>query len=43
MCSPDTLQKAGSDVLTGGTDTHLLQLDCARRVDGKEAEERLAR
>ena len=35
--------EGGRDVLTGGTDTHLLQLDL-RRTDwtGKDAEERLA-
>jgi glycine hydroxymethyltransferase len=39
----DTLQGGGLDVLTGGTDTHLLQIDL-RRTDwtGKDAEERLA-
>jgi glycine hydroxymethyltransferase len=39
----DELQSLGLDVLTGGTDTHLLQLDL-RRTDwtGKDAEERLA-
>src|SRR4029450_13746711 len=39
----DTLQSGGLDVLTGGTDTHLLQLDL-RSTDwtGKDAEERLA-
>jgi glycine hydroxymethyltransferase len=39
----DTLQAGGLDVLTGGTDTHLLQVDL-RETDwsGKEAEERLA-
>src|SRR6266516_172568 len=38
----ETLERAGLDVLTGGTDTHLLQVDL-RRTDwtGKEAEERL--
>jgi glycine hydroxymethyltransferase len=38
-----TLQEGGLDVLTGGTDTHLLQVDL-RATDwtGKEAEERLA-
>jgi glycine hydroxymethyltransferase len=37
-----TLQERGLDVLTGGTDTHLLQVDL-RATDwtGKEAEERL--
>jgi glycine hydroxymethyltransferase len=39
----DTLQEHGLDVLTGGTDTHLLQLDLRRTSwTGKEAEERLA-
>jgi glycine hydroxymethyltransferase len=39
----DTLQEGGLDVLTGGTDTHLLQVDL-RSTDwsGKDAEERLA-
>jgi glycine hydroxymethyltransferase len=38
----DTLTEGGLDVLTGGTDTHLLQLDL-RSTDwtGKDAEERL--
>src|SRR5438876_5379311 len=39
----DTLQEGGLDVLTGGTDTHLLQLDLrSTEWTGKEAEERLA-
>ena len=39
----DETLDGGLDVLTGGTDTHLLQLDL-RRDDwtGKDAEERLA-
>jgi glycine hydroxymethyltransferase len=38
----DTLQEGGLDVLTGGTDTHLLQVDLRRTAwTGKEAEERL--
>ena len=39
----ETLQAGGLEVLTGGTDTHLLQLDL-RATDwtGKDAEERLA-
>jgi glycine hydroxymethyltransferase len=38
----ETVQEGGIDVLTGGTDTHLLQLDL-RSTDwtGKDAEERL--
>jgi glycine hydroxymethyltransferase len=38
----ETLQEGGLDVLTGGTDTHLILVDL-RRTDwsGKEAEERL--
>ena len=37
------LQSGGLDVLTGGTDTHLLQLDLrATEWTGKQAEERLA-
>jgi glycine hydroxymethyltransferase len=39
----DTLQDGGLDVLTGGTDTHLLQVDLrATEWTGKAAEERLA-
>ncbi|HST24631.1 MAG TPA: serine hydroxymethyltransferase [Gaiellaceae bacterium] len=39
----DTLQAGGTDVLTGGTDTHLLQVDLRRtHWTGKDAEERLA-
>src|SRR5919204_672778 len=39
----DTLQEGGLEVLTGGTDTHLLQLDLrSTEWTGKEAEERLA-
>src|SRR5205823_5874981 len=39
----DELEQGGLDVLTGGTDTHLLQVDL-RSTDwtGKDAEERLA-
>jgi glycine hydroxymethyltransferase len=38
-----TLQEGGIDVLTGGTDTHLLQIDLRRTEwTGKDAEERLA-
>jgi glycine hydroxymethyltransferase len=37
-----TLMEGGLDVLTGGTDTHLLQLDLRRTEwTGKDAEERL--
>ncbi len=39
----ESLQAGGLDVLTGGTDTHLLQVDLrASEWSGKEAEERLA-
>jgi glycine hydroxymethyltransferase len=39
----ETLQEGGLDVLTGGTDTHLLQVDLRRTEwTGKDAEERLA-
>jgi glycine hydroxymethyltransferase len=39
----DTLMDGGLDVLTGGTDTHLLQLDLRKTEwTGKDAEERLA-
>jgi glycine hydroxymethyltransferase len=39
----DTLMEGGLDVLTGGTDTHLLQLDLrGTEWTGKDAEERLA-
>jgi glycine hydroxymethyltransferase len=39
----DTLREGGLDVLTGGTDTHLLQVDLrATEWTGKDAEERLA-
>ena len=39
----ETLQDGGLEVLTGGTDTHLVQVDLRRtRWTGKEAEERLA-
>jgi glycine hydroxymethyltransferase len=39
----ETLMEGGLDVLTGGTDTHLLQLDLRRTEwTGKDAEERLA-
>lgn len=39
----EALQEGGLDVLTGGTDTHLLLLDLRRTAwTGKEAEERLA-
>ena len=40
----DTLQEEGLDVLTGGTDTHLLQVDLrSTEWTGKDAEERLAK
>ena len=39
----ETLQDGGLDVLTGGTDTHLLLVDLRRTEwTGKDAEERLA-
>ena len=39
----DTLEEGGVDVLTGGTDTHLLLVDLRRSEwTGKDAEERLA-
>jgi glycine hydroxymethyltransferase len=39
----ETLQEGGLDVLTGGTDTHLLQVDLrSTHWTGKDAEERLA-
>ena len=39
----ETLEEGGLDVLTGGTDTHLLQLDLrSTEWTGKDAEERLA-
>src|SRR3954470_12453287 len=39
-----TLQEGGVDVLTGGTDTHLLQVDLrSTEWTGKDAEERLAK
>jgi glycine hydroxymethyltransferase len=39
----ETLQSGGLDVLTGGTDTHVLQLDLrSTEWSGKDAEERLA-
>jgi glycine hydroxymethyltransferase len=38
----DTLEDGGLDILTGGTDTHLLQVDLRRSEwTGREAEERL--
>ena len=38
----ETLQEGGLDVLTGGTDTHLLQVDLrSTSWTGKDAEERL--
>src|SRR5947199_9933131 len=40
----ETLQQGGLDVLTGGTDTHLLQVDLrSTKWTGKDAEERLAK
>jgi glycine hydroxymethyltransferase len=40
----DGIQEVGERVLTGGTDTHLVQLDLRQsEVTGKEAEDRLAR
>ncbi|MDQ3876584.1 MAG: serine hydroxymethyltransferase [Actinomycetota bacterium] len=40
----ETLQDGGLDVLTGGTDTHLLQVDLRRTAwTGREAEEQLDR
>ena len=40
----ETLMEQGVDVLTGGTDTHLLQVDLrGTEWTGKDAEERLAR
>jgi len=39
----ETIQEGGLDVLTGGTDTHLLQVDLrSTEWTGKDAEERLA-
>ena len=39
----DELQAGGLEVLTGGTDTHLLQVDLrSTEWTGKDAEERLA-
>jgi glycine hydroxymethyltransferase len=39
----DGLQEGGLDVLTGGTDVHLVLVDLGMdRLDGKEAEDRLA-
>ena len=39
----DALQEGGLEVLTGGTDTHLLLVDLRRsELSGKDAEERLA-
>jgi len=38
----DTLQQGGLEILTGGTDTHLMQIDLRNSAwTGKEAEERL--
>src|SRR5204862_10040 len=40
----ETLLEGGLDVLTGGTDTHLLQVDLRRsRWSGKDAQDRLER
>jgi glycine hydroxymethyltransferase len=40
----DTLQEGGLDVLTGGTDVHLVLVDLGMDgLDGKEAEDRLAK
>jgi glycine hydroxymethyltransferase len=43
LCAPD-LAAAGIEVLTGGTDVHLVVVDLrAAAMDGREAEDRLAR